>query len=81
MAINPPGSGIDPLASHRRTMEQACGIVDPMAEVRRLRERSKPVDPLASYRQTMGAVGSAYDNAMVESFRGRMQVELFNRKR
>lgn len=29
----------------------------------------------------MGAVGSAYDNAMVESFWGRMQVELFNRKR
>lgn len=29
----------------------------------------------------MGAVGSAYDNAMVESFQGRMQVELFNRKR
>ncbi len=30
---------------------------------------------------SMGAVGSAYDNAMVESFWGRMQVELFNRKR
>jgi putative transposase len=29
----------------------------------------------------MGAVGSAYDSAMVESFWGRMQVELFNRKR
>jgi hypothetical protein len=29
----------------------------------------------------MGAVGSAYDNAMVESFWGRMKVELFNRKR
>jgi hypothetical protein len=29
----------------------------------------------------MGAVGSAYDNAMVESFWGRMQVELLNRKR
>jgi len=29
---------------------------------------------------SMGAVGSAYDNAMVESFWGRMQVELFNRK-
>lgn len=29
----------------------------------------------------MGAVGSAYDNAMGESFWGRMQVELFNRKR
>lgn len=28
---------------------------------------------------SMGAVGSAYDNAMVESFWGRMQVELFNR--
>jgi putative transposase len=28
-----------------------------------------------------GAVGSAYDNAMVESFWGRMQVELFNRER
>jgi putative transposase len=30
---------------------------------------------------SMGAVGSAYDNAMVEAFWGRMQVELFNRKR
>ena len=30
---------------------------------------------------SMGAVGSAYDNSMVESFWGRMQVELFNRKR
>ena len=30
---------------------------------------------------SMGAVGSAYDNAMVESFWGRMQVELFNRQR
>lgn len=29
---------------------------------------------------SMGAVGSAYDNAMVESFWGRMQVELLNRK-
>ena len=28
----------------------------------------------------MGAVGSPYDNAMVESFWGRMQVELFNRQ-
>jgi putative transposase len=30
---------------------------------------------------SMGAVGSPYDNAMVESFWGRMQVELLNRKR
>ena len=30
---------------------------------------------------SMGAVGSAYDNAMVESFWGRMQVELLNRRR
>ena len=30
---------------------------------------------------SMGAVGSAYDNAMIESFWGRMQVELLNRKR
>lgn len=28
----------------------------------------------------MGSVGSAYDNAMKESFWGRMQVELLNRK-
>jgi transposase InsO family protein len=27
----------------------------------------------------MGAVGSPYDNAMVESFWGRLQVELLNR--
>ncbi len=30
---------------------------------------------------SMGAVGSAYDNAMVEAFWARMQVELFNRHR
>ncbi len=30
---------------------------------------------------SMGAVGSPYDNAMVEAFWGRMQVELFNRRR
>ena len=29
----------------------------------------------------MGAVGSPYDNAMVEAFWGRMQVELLNRRR
>ena len=30
---------------------------------------------------SMGAVGSAYDNAMMEAFWGRMQVELLNRRR
>lgn len=30
---------------------------------------------------SMGAVGSAFDNAMMKSFWGRMQVELFNRRR
>ena len=29
----------------------------------------------------MGAAGSCFDNAMMESFWGRMQVELFNRHR
>ena len=29
----------------------------------------------------MGAVGSAYDNAIMESFWGRVQVELLNRKK
>lgn len=29
---------------------------------------------------SMGAVGTPYDNAMVKSFRGRMQVELLNRQ-
>lgn len=29
----------------------------------------------------MGAIGSPYDNAVVESFWARMQVELLNRKR
>ena len=29
----------------------------------------------------MGAVGSAYDNALMESFWGRMQVELLDRRR
>jgi transposase InsO family protein len=30
---------------------------------------------------SMGAVGSAFDNAIMESFCGRMQVELLNRRR
>jgi len=30
---------------------------------------------------SMGAVGTPADNAMIESFWGRMQVELFNRRR
>ena len=30
---------------------------------------------------SMGTVGSAYDNALMESFWGRMQVELFNRRK
>lgn len=30
---------------------------------------------------SMGAIGSAYDNALIESFWGRMQVELFNRRK
>lgn len=30
---------------------------------------------------SMGAVGSAYDNSMMESFWGRMQVELLNRRK
>jgi putative transposase len=30
---------------------------------------------------SMGAVGSCYDNAAIESFWGRMQVELLNRRR
>ena len=29
----------------------------------------------------MGSVGDCYDNAMIESFRSRMQVELLDRKR
>ena len=29
----------------------------------------------------MGAVGSCYDNVVIESFWGRMQVELLNRRR
>jgi transposase InsO family protein len=29
----------------------------------------------------MGSVGSAYDNALMESFWGRMQVELLNRRK
>ncbi len=34
----------------------------------------------AGLASSMGAVGTPYDNAMVEAFWGRMQVELFNRK-
>lgn len=29
----------------------------------------------------MGTIGDCYDNAMIESFRGRMQTELLNRRR
>ena len=29
----------------------------------------------------MGSVGDCFDNAVIESFRGRMQTELLNRKR
>ncbi len=29
----------------------------------------------------MGSIGDCYDNAMIESFWGRMQTELLNRKR
>jgi hypothetical protein len=50
MAIGPLGNGIDPLASHRRMVEQARRVVDPMAEYRRFRERTKPVDPLGTRR-------------------------------
>ncbi len=35
----------------------------------------------AGLASSMGSVGSAYDNAMMESFWGRMQVELLDRKR
>jgi putative transposase len=30
---------------------------------------------------SMGSIGDCYDNAVIESFWGRMQVELFNRQR
>ena len=30
---------------------------------------------------SMGSIGDCYDNAMIESFLGRMQTELLNRKR
>jgi len=30
---------------------------------------------------SMGSIGDCYDNAMMESFRGRMQTELLNRQR
>src|SRR5665213_1548547 len=30
---------------------------------------------------SMGSIGDCYDNAMIESFWGRMQVELLNRRR
>ena len=30
---------------------------------------------------SMGSIGDCYDNAMIESFWGRMQTELLNRKR
>jgi transposase InsO family protein len=29
----------------------------------------------------MGSIGDCYDNAMMESFRGRMQTELLDRRR
>ena len=36
---------------------------------------------LAGLAPSMGAIGSPYDNAVIESFWARMQVELLNRKR
>jgi putative transposase len=36
---------------------------------------------IAGIAPSMGAIGTAADNAMMESFWGRMQVELFNRRR
>jgi transposase InsO family protein len=30
---------------------------------------------------SMGSIGDCYDNAMIESFRGRMQTELLDRQR
>jgi putative transposase len=35
----------------------------------------------AGLAHSIGTVGDAFDNAVVESFWGRMQTELFNRKR
>jgi hypothetical protein len=48
----------------------------------RPRARSAPERDVrdAGLAPSMGAVVSPYDNAMVESFSGRMQVELFNRQ-
>jgi putative transposase len=37
--------------------------------------------PSAGIARSIGAVGTAAENAMMESFWGRLQVELFNRRR
>lgn len=50
MAASPFGNNMDPLASHRRTMEQARKIMDPAAGYRGYLERTKLVDPLGTRR-------------------------------
>lgn len=73
MAVNPLGNGIDPLASHRRAMEQVRRISDPMAEVRHLREAMKPLDPLDT-RQVMDQMRKTVD-PMAEYQRWRKQTK------
>ncbi|MGI8714148.1 MAG: IS3 family transposase [Solirubrobacteraceae bacterium] len=43
--------------------------------------RSAPTSREAGIAPSMGTVGSAFENAMMESFWGRIQVELFNRRK
>ena len=75
MATSPFGNNMDPLASHRKTMEQARKIMDPaagyrgylevnpLAEYRRIMEQAKAVDPLASHRKTMEQARKIMDPA------------------
>jgi putative transposase len=42
---------------------------------------ARPAIGEAGLASSMGTVGDAYDNAVVESFWGRMQTELLNRKK
>ena len=57
----------------------ACGEIDGLSTDQALAFSQRVRD--AGIAPSMGAVGTPADNAMIESFWGRMQVELFNRRR
>jgi transposase InsO family protein len=75
LATNAPGMAID----SRRPSPGAIihGDHGTQFTSRAFTSRARSAGPLPS----LGTVGDPYDNAVVESFRGRMQAELLNRQR